>query len=87
MHSGNITSKILNADITLPGLTATNVVTWKCHMDDSTKSRYDIILGRHLLTELVLNFKYSDHIIEADKGNLKGLQHTRAIWVRIYLKI
>ena len=48
-----------------------NVVTWKCHLDDSTKGRYDLILRRGLLTELGLNFKFSEHIIEADDGPFK----------------
>ena len=37
-----------------------------CHVDDSAKSRYDIILGRDLLTELGLNIKISYHVIESD---------------------
>ena len=35
---------------TLPELSDKNVVMWKCHVDDSTKVRYDMILGRDLLT-------------------------------------
>ena len=31
-----------------------------------------MILGRDLLTELVLNLKLSEHIIEADDGPFKG---------------
>ena len=41
-------------------------------MDDSTKSRYDMILGRYILTALVLNLKLSNHFIESDDGPLKG---------------
>ena len=39
---------------TSPALSATNVVTWKYHVDDSD-GRYYFILGRDLLTELRLN--------------------------------
>ena len=35
-----------NIKETLPELSATKTVTWNCHMDYSTKSRYDMILGR-----------------------------------------
>ena len=50
-QSGNITTNIkVKLDFTLPTLSATNVVTWKCHVDDSSKGRYDMILGRDLLT-------------------------------------
>ena len=41
-------------------------------MDDSDKGRWDIILGTNILTELVLNLKLSEHVIEADGGPFKG---------------
>ena len=40
-------------------------------MDDSAIGRYDMILGRDLLTELVLNLKLSNHIIEVDDEPFK----------------
>ena len=39
---------------------------WNFHVDESDKGRYDIILGRDLLTALVLNLKFSDHVIKVD---------------------
>ena len=52
----NITTNIkVKVYLTLPTRSATNVVTWNFHVDYSAKGRYDIILGRYLLTELVLN--------------------------------
>ena len=57
---------------TLPELSETNVVTCDCHVYDSAKGRYDIILGRYLLTTLLLNLKLSDHVIEANDVPLKG---------------
>ena len=56
----------------LPELSATNIVTCNCHEDESNKGRYDIILGRYIRTELWLNLKFSDQIIEADDGPFKG---------------
>ena len=53
---------------TLPKLRATNVVACKCHLDDSPKGRYDMLLGQDMLTELVLNLEFSEHVIEADYG-------------------
>ena len=38
-------------------------MTWKFHVADSTERRYDIILGRYLLTELVPDLKFSKKII------------------------
>ena len=37
-------------------------------MDNSTKSRYDMILGRYPLTSLVLYLKCSNHAIEEGGG-------------------
>ena len=71
--SGNITTNLkIKVDFTLPTLSAMNAVTWKFHVDESTNVRYDIILGWYILTELGLNLKFFDHIIEADDGPFKG---------------
>ena len=68
-----ITTNIkVNVDFTLPVISTTNVLTWKFHMDDSAKGRYDIILGRYIWTELGLNIKFSEHVIEADDGHFMG---------------
>ena len=67
VQAGNII-----VDFSLPETSATNVVMWKFLVDDSAKYRYDLILGRDILTELVLNLKFSDHIIEADNSPFIG---------------
>ena len=59
-------------DFNLPELSMTKSVTWNCHVDDSTKGRYDMILGRYILTALGLILKLSNHIIEADDWPFKG---------------
>ena len=59
-QAGNsITNIKVKIDFTLPALSATNVVTWKCHVDDSAKGRYDVSIGQDLLSELGLNLKFS----------------------------
>ena len=69
----NITTNLkVKIDFTLPVLSTTNVVTWNFHVDDSTKGRYNIILGRYLLKELGLNLKFSEHVIKADDGPFNG---------------
>ena len=50
--STNLNVKI---DFTLPELSATKIVTWNCHVDESAKGRYYMILGRYILASLVLN--------------------------------
>ena len=73
MKAGNITTNInVEVEFTLPEPRAMNVVTWKCPVNDSTEVRYDIILGRDILTELGLNLKFFDHVIKAYDGNFKG---------------
>ena len=39
------------------------IVTWECHVDNSTEFRYDMILGKELLTDLVLDLNISKHAI------------------------
>ena len=58
----------VKVDFTLPALNTATVVTWKFHVDYSAKGRYDMILGRNLLSELELNLKLSDNVIEVDDG-------------------
>ena len=46
MQAGNITTNIkVKVYFTLPSLSVKNSVTWKCHMDNSAKGRYHMILG------------------------------------------
>ena len=72
-QAGNITPNIkVKVDFTLPALIAKNVVMWKFHVDDSVKDRYDIILGQDILTELGLNLKFAEHVIEANDVPFKG---------------
>ena len=59
-------------DFTLPAHSPTNVVTWNCHVDDSSRSRYGMILGRDLLSEMGSILPPSEHIIKADDGPFKG---------------
>ena len=42
---------------------ATKIVTWKCHVDEFTNSRYDMNLGRDLLTSMGLHIKFFYNVI------------------------
>ena len=47
----NITANIkVEIYFTLSTLNANNFVTWNCHVDDSAKGMYNMILGRDTLT-------------------------------------
>ena len=75
--AGNITTNFkVEVDFTLPALSTTNVLTWKCDVDNSARGRYNMFLGRDLLTELLLNPKKSEHLIEAGDGPFMGSTST-----------
>ena len=72
-HARNITTNIkVKVYFTLPALSTTNVVIYKCHVDDSPKGRYFMILEKYILTKLRLNIKLFEHVIKSDDGTLKG---------------
>ena len=72
-QAGNITTDLkVKKYFTLPALSATNVVTWNFHVDEYAKVRYDMILGKYLITELGLNLKFSEHVIESGDGPFNG---------------
>ena len=73
------TSTKANIYFCLPSLNATKIVTWKYHVDDPTKVRYDMILGRDLLTALGLDLNFFNRIIGGDKGTYEGFWN---IWSR-----
>ena len=56
-------SKKAYIDFCLSDFSATNTVIWKHSVDKSTNVRYDMILGRDLLTSLGLDLKVSKHIM------------------------
>ena len=72
-QAGSITTNLkVKIYLTLPEISATEIVTWNFHVDDTAKGRYDNILGRDLLTPLGLNLKLFDNVIEAYDGPFKG---------------
>ena len=57
---GNITTNMkVEIDLTSPEFSATKIMTWDCNVDEYAKGRYDMILGRDIWIELVLNLKFS----------------------------
>ena len=87
-QAGNVTTNIkVKEYFTLHPFSATNIMTCKSHVDDSAKGRYNMILGRDLLTELGFNLKLSEHVIKAGDVPFEGSINPWLIWVHIYLKI
>ena len=48
---------MVNVEFYLPDIGATKTVMWKYHMDDSTAGRYDMIIHRDLIMNLVKYLK------------------------------
>ena len=72
-QAGNITTNLkVKLYFTLPAFRGINVVTCICHVNESTKGRYEMILVRDLLTQLGSNLYLSEKFIEADDGHFKG---------------
>ena len=67
-----ITNSMVKVEFSLPVISTTKIVIWKCHVDDSTAGRYDMIISRYLLTKLGIYLKLSTNIIECDKGLYQG---------------
>ena len=82
-QDGNITTNLnVEVDFTLTELSVKNIVKWKCQVDETAEGRYDMILGRYILIELILNL---NSLITSSKQIvclLKGLCHPWLIWVR-----
>ena len=72
-QAGNITTNSrVRIDFAWPELSVMKIVMWKCHVDDSNKARYDIVLGVDILTEMGLNLKFCNHVIEGYDRPFKG---------------
>ena len=67
------TNQRAKIDMILPELDATKIMTWYCHVDDSlVLGRYDMIIGRDLLSELCINLDFSTHTITCHGGAYEG---------------
>ena len=66
-----MTSKKVNLEFSLPEFSATKIVTWKCHVYESTNGRYDMILGKYLVNVLALDLKFSENFILGGEGPYK----------------
>ena len=54
------------------GFSATKIMTWKYHVDNSTESRYNMILGTDLLATLGLGLTFSEHFIIGGTKTYEG---------------
>ena len=60
-------------------ISGAKIFTWQCHVDDSTSGRNDIIIGRDLITKLVINIKNSKNTIECAKDLTRDVELPRKI--------
>ena len=47
-------------------------MTRKCHIDEPTNGRYNMILGRDLITALGMDLKFSENVMNGGEGPYKG---------------
>ena len=66
------TSKKMIVDICLPEFSSMKIVTWKCHLENSTNGGYDMILDRDLLTALLIDINAFDNTILGGEGTYEG---------------
>ena len=70
---GNITTNLkVRIYFNLTELSTAKIVTWNFHVGDSSRVRYDMILGIDILAVLGLILRLSENIIEAGDITLKG---------------
>ena len=65
-------SNKVNIYFCLTEFSATKKVTCKCHMEESNKGRYDMILGRDLVTAPVLDLRFYNNAIVGREGPYLG---------------
>ena len=68
-------SNKVNVDFCLPEFSATKILSWKCCVDNSTTIRYNMILGRDLITTLVLDIIFPKILSSVTKDHIKGARH------------
>ena len=68
-----MTTHTTNVDFVLTELNATKILTWNFHVDDLWKhSRYNMIMGQDLLSELQIYLYFSGYTIRVNVGAYKG---------------
>ena len=72
-QGGNFkTSKKVAIDFCLLEFSETNIVTWRCHVDEYANDIYDMTLDRDLITALGLDLKFSESVIIGGEGPYEG---------------
>ena len=71
---GNFTTNYkAKVQITLPELDSNKIINWECHIDDNdNNNRYDMIIGRDLLSELKFCVDFGNNIISCNEGPFTG---------------
>ena len=67
-----MTTNTEKVDLCLMEFSATKIMTWKFHVDDYIEIRYAMILGRDLLTTMVIGIKFSEIVILGSARSYEG---------------
>ena len=68
-------SKKVNVYFCLPEFCATKIFPFKCQVDNKTNIKYDMILGRDLLTALRMDLKFSETLLLVMRSHMKGVRY------------
>ena len=67
-----MTNQNIKVDFCLSKFSVTNVMTQQYHINDSSECKYNMILGRDLLTDLGLDIFFSKTSISVGDGTYEG---------------
>ena len=63
--------------IVIPKLYATKIITWNFHVDDlQGNHKYNMMLGRDILSEPKIDLRFSNNIIRGNGGAYTGCKYS-----------
>ena len=65
-------TKNINVYFYPPEFSVIKIRTWKCHVEESSEIRYDMILGRDPIMELLLDIEFDKRIMVSGEGPFGG---------------
>ena len=69
--AGNLTTnKVCKAKMVLTELIPDKTLEWKIHVAPGSLGNYDMIIGRDLLDDLGIDFRFSDHTVICDGAEI-----------------
>ena len=66
------TTRTCEINIMLPAFHEKHIINWTAYVDETNQlsSRYDMIIGRDLISELGMSFRFNDYLMEWDNATI-----------------